>query len=698
MEERMKELASRLNAAADAYYNHGKETMSNLEYDILYDELLQMERESKVVLPDSPTQKAGYKAVDSLPKALHEVPALSLDKTKDISAFREAFAKRPGMETGDAVVMWKMDGSTVIATYDDGKLTRLATRGNGAEGSDITHNAGHIEGLPRRIGYKGHLVVRGEAVMSYQEFERINEALPSGAEPYKNPRNLANASIMLLDSRELAQREIWFHAFKLVSAGAELKGMRMSSSFAWLKSLGFHVVEHELARTDVPETENGSIENVMAGFSARAGKYQFPVDGLVVASDDAGFADRQPGTGHNPDRLAGYALKWQDEAVETTLKRIEWSPSRTGLINPVAVFEPVELEGTTISRASLHNVSIVKGLRLRVGDRISVYKANKIIPQVAENLTKGEALSYEESHPLACPCCGSKADSMISGSDTEVAVCPNEKCPAKLIKKFVHFVERDCMNIEGMSEATIERLVDAGIIRQFADFFRLPFFQDEIAGMEGFGEKSCQNMVKAAERAKKTSFVPFLHALGIPNIGKGQAKLLDREFGGDVEAFFEAAAHGKGFQHIAGIGDVMEESIWKWAKENLAWWETRNSPDVMVRRRASSAGMSWEIYDLFQYLTFEKDTASAGSEGCLSGKIFVITGGLNHFPNRGALVSLIEASGGKAAGSVSSKTSFLINNDLSSTSGKNRKAKELGIPIISEEQFLAMTGQGHSGT
>lgn len=664
--KRMEELIKQLNEAANAYYNSGYEIMSNKTYDDLNDELAKLEQKTGVVLANSPTQKVGYEVVDELPKDKHEFPAKSLDKTKDITEFPPIFSAYDG----NAVVMWKMDGSTVVATYDNGALTKLVTRGNGEVGSVITHNAPFIKGLPMKIPFKGHLVVRGEAVMSYAEFERINASLPAAVEQYKNPRNLANATIGLYDSREMSKREIWFHAFKLVyMENSNINTMH--EQFKQLADWGFNVVEYEVAMA------NRELEEVMGLFSQRASRYAFPVDGLVVASNCVTEAEKNAGTGHHPHKTVGYAFKWKDETAETILQKIEWSASRTGLLNPVAVFDPVELEGTTVSRASIHNVSTILNLNLKVGDRILVYKANQIIPQISENLSK---TFHERIMPgyidgiRNCPACGGKTEivrSMANDSVTLTCHCTNEACPAKLVGKFVHFCERDCMNIEGLSEATIEKFVEEGFLKEFSDLYHLDRYKEQIVSMEGFGVKSYENIIKAVEKSRTTSFVPFIHSLGIPNIGKGQAKLLMPFCHGDVMEFLHNTCNGTDFSVIDGIGEVLELNIHRWWAGNFQ----------------SGVDGDNEISRLLKELTFEKtETASA----MLVGKTFVITGSLNHYANRDELVSVIEANGGKTSGSVSAKTSFLINNDVTSTSGKNKKAKELGVPIISEEDFLKM--------
>lgn len=675
LKEREKELVSLLNRASNAYYNTGNEIMSNKEYDALFDELKELEEKTGVVLPNSPTHGVGATvqdkgdSVSELPKERHEYPALSLGKTKDASVFPEVFGVRDNL----AVIMWKMDGSTLQLTYDDGKLTKAITRGNGEIGQVVTHNAPYINGIPMSIPYKGHLVVRGEVVMTYSEFERINNERSDFEEVYKNPRNLANATLTMHDSNEMKKRELWFYGFKLVYKEDSNVSETFSNQLDWMEEQGFNVVEHKTV-------EASTLVKEMESFSAGVSSLPYQVDGLVVAANDVAYAETLPSTGHHPDKLVGYAFKWADETAETKLVDIEWSASRTGLLNPVAVFEPVELEGTTVSRASLSNVSILKKLRLRIGDRITVFKANKIIPQVDENLDAGDELTYAESHPVYCPCCGEKSSVHISKDGIEIAVCENSNCSAKHIKKFVHFASRDCLDIGGFNDATIEKFVDRGFIKEYADFFKLDRYKDEIVKMDGFGKKSYQNLLESAEKAKRTSFVPFVTSLGIPGIGKGQSKLLSKEFSGDVMEFFKAASSRRRFQSIEGIGEVLEDNIWRWANSYLRWI------DFVDDDREKVHEVDWELADLYKLMTFENTKENAGNS--LAGKTFVITGELLHYKNREELVAIIESNGGKVSGSVSSKTSYLINNDSESSSTKNKKAKALGIPIITEEHFV----------
>lgn len=704
---RMKELVNKLNEASNAYYNGKDEIMSNHEWDTMFDQLAQLEEETGIILPDSPTSKVGADEIggNGLKKVRHEFPALSLDKTKDIYEFPKVFSKAA---SGDCVVMHKLDGCTLCLTYDGsrnggcGRLVQAVTRGNGEIGSDMTYQASYIEGIPMTIGFKGKLIVRGEALMTYSEFERINSNLEEGEEEYSNPRNLANSTITMKEPG-LKGRKVIFKAFKLVymEPAADDK-IEVPATFfgalTLLERLGFGVVEHELARAyssnpDVDSDLPDQIINVMNSFSDRVETLDYPVDGLVVASDDYKTADALPVTGHHPNRLTGFAFKWADECVETTLREIEWSPSRTGRINPVAVFDPVQLEGTTVTRASVHNVSIVKKLRLRVGDKISVFKANKIIPCIDKNLTPGDELTYAESHACTCPVCGMETSPMITHSgdrDVEVEMCTNPNCAVKQVKKFVHFCERDCMDIVGLSEKTLEKFIEKGFIKQLADLYRLDTFERNIAAMDGFGQKSYDNIWKSIQISRKTTFVPFIHALGIPMVGKGQAKLFDKAYKGNVKKFFNDVYNRKTFTDIDGIGEKIELSLWDWGSRYLGWIPfEKDLLDEMWRTSCNT-----EVYDLLRWIDVEIPAeANVAGKDILSGKTFVITGSVNHFKNRAELQAKIEELGGKATGSVTKKNSYLINNDVESTSGKNKKAKELGVPIISEDEFLEMIGE-----
>lgn len=665
--KRMQELVQILNHAAKVYYSDKDEIMSNYEYDQLYDELATLEANTGIVLPNSPTATAGADVNEDATTVTHEYPALSLEKTKDISLFPKLFNTRDKK----AVTMWKEDGCTIVATYDAGILTTLATRGNGRVGEDITHNAKYIHGLPQTVPFTTHFVVRGEALMSYAEYERINASLDDDDELYKNPRNLASSTIRLAPEKEMEHREIWFHAFKLVHTEEELDEITFENQMLFLEKAGFTTTKHVLC--DVKD-----LLTVMDRFSNDTANYEFPVDGLVVAANDVVYAESLPITGHNPHKLVGYALKWQDTTIETTLRDIEWSPSRTGRINPIAVFDPVELEGTTVTKASIHNVSILKKLHLHIGDEISVYKANKIIPQIAENLSEFKPMTYEDSHPVTCPCCNATTSPLITTNndvDVEIAICPNPDCPAKHIGKFTHFIERDCMNINGLSKATMATFVKHGWITSFADIYHLDHYKDDIIATPGFGQKSYNNMIAAVNKSRKTSFIPFIHALGIPNIGKGQAELLAKAYDYDVTRFLTAIHNHDDFTHINGIGPILNNQLHAWGEKYLVYMDDDTA--------------TTEIRDLLNELTFIKPEISTKSQK-FKGLTFVITGDVHHFKNRNELKAKIVELGGKVTGSVSKNTSYLVNNDVTSSSNKNKTAKQLGIPIISEDDIINM--------
>lgn len=687
---RMEELIERINAASNAYYN-GKEIMTNKEFDELVAELQELEIQEGKVLPGSPTRNVGALVTDSLPKFKHTYPALSLDKTKDTAEFISKFRK--GIEDSNSyndfiVLMWKEDGSTVQAYYNNGHLDKLVTRGNGEVGSIITHNLKCLAGIPEEIPYQGELVVRGEALMSYDEFERVNSQLPI-EEQYKNPRNLAAATLSILNPEEACQRHLQFKAFNLVKCEIDVPEVHtFSGRLALLEKAGFDVVEHKLLAID-------HLAEGIEAMSESVDDYPYPVDGLVAALDNYDYASTLPGTEHHPNVLNGYAFKWADETVETTLREIEWSPSRTGLLNPVAIFDPVELEGTTVKRASLHNLSIMRKMRIHVGDKITVYKANKIIPVVDANLSYDEESDYTEDFIEeligVCPTCGSKAEVHVSADGIETVYCPNENCPEKLIGNFVNFCSRDGLDIQGMSEETIKKLVDRGFIKKYSDFFTL-MNKPAISLLPGFGKQSWAKMCEAAEKAKTTDFVHFFTALSIPNIGKGQLKALKqfltsnyteltRMYGLNSEVFnlpvllSTMGCNNFNFAKIDGFGDILGYGLSKWLKEKF-------NPDVLTSEL--------ELLGYVQFTDRAESLSSANKSTAVSGKSFCITGKLIHFSNRQELVDKIEAAGGKWVDSVSSKTDYLINNDVTSTSGKNKKAMELNIPIISEEDFLKM--------
>ncbi len=646
--ERIKYLVDTLNQASKAYYAEDREVMSNFEYDRLYDELQKLEEETGVTLSNSPTVNVGFEAVDELPKERHESPMLSLDKTKSREALRD------WLEGNPAILSWKLDGLTIVLTYRDGKLAKAVTRGNGEIGEVITNNARTFINLPLNISYQGELVLRGEAVISYSDFEAINSSIRAAEEKYKNPRNLCSGSVRQLNNEVTAKRNVRFFAFSLVSAPGVDFHNSFEEQFQFLASLGFEVVEHYRV------TEENIMETIEQ-FERKIEDYDIPSDGLVLTYENIAYGLSLGRTAKFPRN--SIAFKWADELRETVLKEVEWSASRTGLINPVAIFEPVELEGTTVSRASVHNISILRALRLGIGDRITVYKANMIIPQIAENLTGSDTVEI----PKCCPVCGAPTR-ICQTNDVQSLYCTNEKCAAKSIKAFALFVSRDAMNIDGLSEATLEKLIDMGFIREFADLYHLDRHRDTIVRMEGFGEKSYQNLIDSIEKSRDTILPRVVYGLGIANIGVANAKVLCRYFDYDLERLMSADAET--LSAIPGVGDVIAQSIVEYMQDE--------------DNRLKIAHLMDEIH-------VEKPAETEDSHS-LEGLTFVVTGSLVHFASRSDLKELIEQKGGKVTGSVTGKTTCLINNDVSSASSKNKKAKELGVTILSEDDFLAQYG------
>lgn len=644
--QRIKELTELLTKASKAYYQEDSEIMSNLEYDRLYDELEMLEQETGIVLAGSPTVSVGYESVDELPKERHERPMLSLDKTKDTEALRSFVGSQK------ALMSWKLDGLTVVLTYRDGSLVKAVTRGNGEVGEVITNNAKVFENIPLSIPYQGELILRGEAVISYSDFEKINEEIEDVDARYKNPRNLCSGSVRQLNNKVTAARHVKFFAFSLVKAeGVDFQNSR-NEQFAWLGRQGFQTVEHKLVTGDtVPEA--------VAWFAEHIQTYDIPSDGLVVLYDDIAYGQSLGTTAKFP--RDSIAFKWRDEIRSTHLKEIEWSPSRTGLINPVAIFEPVELEGTTVSRASVHNLSIMRALELGIGDEIQVYKANMIIPQIAENLTR----SGNARIPEVCPVCGG-ATRIQRMNDVETLYCTNAECQAKKIKSFTLFVSRNALNIDGLSEMTLEKFIGKGFIHEFPDIFKLEKYRDEIVEMEGFGEKSYENLAAGIRQARETTLPRLLYGLGIPNVGVANAKMLCKAFHYDLEQIRKADAEE--LAAVDGIGAVIGQAV-------SDYFASKNNAAMLDR--------------LLLELSVEKPREDA-SEQIFAGVNFVITGSVHHYANRNEVKEVIEEKGGKVTGSVTSKTSYLINNDAASSSSKNKKAKELGIPIISEEEFIEM--------
>lgn len=650
-QERMKELVDLLNRAGKAYYQDAQEIMSNYEYDSLYDELVSLEKELGMTLSNSPTVNVGYQVLSELPKERHEEPMLSLDKTKEVEGLKEFLGDQK------ALLSWKMDGLTIVLTYQDGELKKAVTRGNGEVGEVITNNARVFRNIPLKIGYEGELILRGEAVIGYRDFERINEEITDVQAKYKNPRNLCSGSVRQLNNEITARRNVRFFAFALVRApGVDFHNSR-AAQMEWLKEQGFEIVEYHMVTRD-------TVEGEVIKFSEKIPENDFPSDGLVLIYDDIEYGQSLGRTAKFP--RDSIAFKWADETSRTRLLEIEWSPSRTGLINPVAIFEPVELEGTTVSRASVHNISIMEELELGVGDEIEVYKANMIIPQIARNLTR----SGVRDIPAVCPVCGGKTQIRQEGN-AKTLYCTNPECQAKHVKAFTLFVSRDAMNIEGLSESTLEKFIARGFIREYADIFHLDRHREEIQSMEGFGEKSFQNLEASIEKARTTTLPRVIYGLGIANIGLANARMICRAF--DYELDRMLAADQEDLSGISGIGDVIAGAF-------VAYFQ-----DPVHRRR---------LEDLLKELTIVEEEG-AGAPQTLAGLTFVITGSVTHFANRSEVKALIESMGGKVTGSVTSKTDYLINNDVESTSSKNKKARELGIPILSEEEFLEMTqGEG----
>ena len=646
---RMKELVRILNEAGKAYYQEDREIMSNREYDRLYDELLALEKELKLVLADSPTVHVGYEAVDSLPKETHDSPMLSLDKTKERETLRSFVGNHR------TLLSWKMDGLTIVLTYRNGELEKAVTRGNGIVGEVVTNNAKVFRNIPLHIPYQGDLVLRGEAVITYSEFEKINAAIEDVDAKYKNPRNLCSGSVRQLNNAVTAERNVRFYAFGLVSApGVDFRNSK-EEQLRWLREQGFDIVEYRVVTAE-------SLDDAMDYFARQIVQNDFPSDGLVALYDDISYGEALGSTAKFPRNA--FAFKWADEMKETTLLDMEWSPSRTGLINPIAVFQPVELEGTTVSRASVHNVSIVRELELGIGDTILVYKANMIIPQIEENLTRSNHLQI----PEICPACGHEAK-IRKENDVESLYCTNPDCVAKKIKSFTLFTSRDAMNIEGLSEATLEKFIAKGFIHDFGDIFEISVHREEIVEMEGFGEKSYQKLMESLEKAKDTTPARVLYSLGISNIGLANAKVICRHFDNDLDAIRKASVEE--ISAIDTIGPVIAGSL-------VSYFE--NTEHIR------------QLEHLMRHLRIQKETVSG--EQILKGKIFVVTGSVHHFANRSELKAFVESLGGKVTGSVTGKTDYLINNDTTSGSSKNKKARELGIPILSEEEFLELTEAG----
>lgn len=643
---RMKELIQILEPAARAYYQENREIMDNREYDAYYDELVKLENETKTILAGSPTMQVGYEIVSELPKEVHESRMLSLDKTKEVTQLQTFLGDQIG------ILSWKMDGLTVVLTYENGELQKAVTRGNGEVGEVITNNAKVFVNLPLKIAFSGRLVIRGEAVIRYSDFKKLNETIADVDARYKNPRNLCSGSVRQLNSEVTAKRNVQFFAFALIVAEGESFHNSCLEQFEWLEKQGFDVVEHVKVTKD-------SLPDAVEQFSQKIEENDIPSDGLVLLMDDIAYGESLGATAKFPRNAM--AFKWKDELAETTLRYIEWSASRTGLINPVAVFDPVELEGTTVKRASVHNLSIMEELELGEGDRITVFKSNMIIPQIAENLTRSGTVRI----PDACPVCGGETE-IRKNIDVKSLYCVNPNCQAKKIKAFELFVSRDAMNIDGLSSATMEKLIDRGFIKEYADIFHLETWKESIIEMEGFGQKSYENMIESIEKARKTTLPRVIYALGIPGIGVANAKMLSKAFGFDFEKM--RAASIEELTEVDGIGTVLAKG-WK---------------DYFANPKQN------EVVDHL-LAELEIEIEHMDTELSLDGKVFVITGAVKQFANRNELKAYIEQRGGKVTSAVSTKTNYLINNDVTSNSSKNKKARELNIPILSEEEFLKIT-------
>ena len=651
--DRIKELVELLNKAGKSYYSEGRELMSNYEYDALYDELGMLEKETGYILSNSPTVNVGYEVLSELPKERHESPMLSLDKTKSPEALAEWLGSQKGL------LSWKLDGLTIVLTYDNGQLQKAVTRGNGEVGEIITNNARVFKNVPVTIPFKGKLVLRGEAIITYSDFERINEQIPEADAKYKNPRNLCSGSVRQLNNEITAQRNVHFFAFTLVSAQDVDFDNSRQRQFEWLKDQGFSVVEYKMVTKD-------TILDTIEWFEKTIVTNDFPSDGLVILYDDIAYGDSLGRTAKFPRNAM--AFKWTDETAETTLREIEWSASRTGLINPVAVFDPVELEGTQVSRASVHNISIVESLKLGIGDRIKVFKANMIIPQIAENLTQSGNLEI----PEVCPVCGGKTQ-IKQVNDVKTLYCINEDCQAKHVKSFAHFVSRDALNIDGLSEATLEKFIQHGFLKNFCDLYHLEKFRDEIIALDGFGEKSYENLLTSVENSRNTTLPKFIYGLGIANVGLSNAKMIVQALGNDIEKVIHAGRQE--LEKIDGVGAVIADTF-------ASYFENEKNKE--------------EFYKLLQEMHIEKAPDNQNNQ-ILTGKVFVITGSLEHFENRNQLKERIEQLGGRVTGSVTGKTSYRINNDSHSTSSQNKTAAKLGVPVITENEFLEMAPMNDDG-
>lgn len=650
---RIKELVSVLNKASYAYYALDSPMMDDKQYDDYYDELAMLESETGVILNGSPTQKVQGYVIDSLQKVKHSKPMLSANKTKDIQEIKKFIGNRP------CIMSWKEDGLTIVLRYTNGILSQAITRGSGDLGEDVTHTMKMCKNIPTRLPYAVDIQVRGECVISWKEFERINSRLDT---PYKHPRNLAAGSVRQLDSNILKDRELTFKAFELVQddlyAESQINAylcdqlMNISDSFKYLEEIGFDVVEHEYVTKD-------NVEELIQKYIPE--NYSCPVDGLIFEYDDYLYGKSLGETAHHP--LNMIALKWADELYETTLTDIEWNTSKSGLINPVAVFEPVNLDGAITTRATLHNISYIENLELGIGDMIQIYRSNMVIPKVHDNLTRSNTWEL----PDKCPCCGEKVE-VHNENGSKTLHCTNSDCKAKLLGKLTHFVSKNAANIDGLSEQTLQKYIDLGWINSFKDIYHLSEHKTEMYKLEGFGKKSVDKLLNNIEKSRMVNFANFIYSLSIPLIGRSASKDIAKACNNDINQFrmIIDLESEYAFMGIDGFGKEMNKSL-------LEWWSRYKD----------------EFYELANEFAFEKND-DIKSKSVLSNKTFVITGSLNHYKNRDELINIIESIGGKVSGSISAKTNYLINNNINSSSSKNMKARKLGIPIISEEDFAKM--------
>lgn len=660
--ERIKELNQQLNQYRDSYYNNSVSEISDYEYDKLFDELKRLEEETNIVMANSPTHTVGYEVKSKLEKVKHSHPMLSLDKTKSVDELKKFAGSQ------DCLLTCKMDGLTVLLTYENGKLIQAETRGNGEIGEDITHNAKVFENIPLYIDYLGYLEVEGEAIITYSDFEKINSRLPED-EKYKNPRNLATGSVRQLDNSIAAKRYVKFIVWKVQKIEDEIEN---NNSFLhrllFAKQLGFDVVPLLTYSNNTSDKED--CEEMIENLRKYAANKGFPIDGLVMTYNDILYGESLGVTDHHPKH--SLAFKFYDDIYPTKLLDVEFTMGKTGILTPTAIFEPVEIDGTIVERASLHNLSIMNNLGItHKGQVVNVYKANAVIPQIDSveednvEVTDNNIIIPAEN----CPICGADTK-IVKDNNSEILVCSNPDCKGKFLGKLSHFVSKNAINIDGLSEQTLQKFIELGWVSNFQDIYRLINHNKDMAVLDGFGKRSTNKLITAIENSRKTTLDRFIYALSIPLIGRSTSKDIAKYCNNDINVFMKVMIENKAhdfINSIDGFGDVMYKSLYDWWNEYcLSFFE-----------------LSKEFY-------FETTNENNNSSVDLLGKVFVITGGLNHYKNRDELIRTIEQLGGKVSGTVSKKTSYLINNDTKSKSGKNKKAIDLGIQIISEDEFINM--------